>query len=292
MTLSPPPVGVGKILIFIAVVFVLGRIFSVNERSMPYPIRRTIGILIFSGLVAGVITLFIEDTNYIRYALAGYYLIGAVCLVGLLFGFKFVKPFYLVHDLVCGHIIFIPLFLFGALQLPGMIQTWLLYHNALSQDVVVSDILRYARKTQESGSGENTEDLMEQMTELRKVVQKQEEILVSAGLSTRSGYPSTPTTSGYAMSSYPTLPSGPDPVVRSADKMPARGSYGRAVSMTGLDLWRQMALGDVDEPSVPPPPPPARPLYQEGVGTGTMAPNPAAASSGFSFTQPDTMPPR
>lgn len=309
ITLSQPAIGVGNVLIFIAVVFVLGRIFSMNERTMPYPIRRTIGILIFSGLVAGVVTLFIEDTNYIRYALASYYFLGAACLIGLLFGFKFVKPFYMVHDLVCGHIIFTPLFLLGALQLPGMIQTWLLYHNALSQDVVVSDILRYARKNQESGAGESAEDLMEQLTELKKLVQKQEDILVTAGLSTKSGHPSMATmplgSYGYAMPSYPGPPSGSDPAGRTSDKVPARASYGRAVSMTGLDVWRQMALGDTDETSAtalptappPPPPPPSRPFYQEGVGTGTVMPIRSASASSssssvFSFTQPDAMPPR
>ena len=283
--LSQPVIRIGNILIFIGVVFVLGRLFSMNERTMPYPIRRTIGIIIFSGMVAGVLTLFIEDTNYIRYALAGYYFLGAVCLIGLLFGFRFVKSFYLVHDLVCGHIIFLPLFLFGALQLPGMIQTWLLYHNALSQDVVVSDILRYARKTQESGSGESNEDMMEQITELRKIVQKQEEALRTAGLSSASmSFAST------GVLAQPIAPAGVDSTVRT-DKVPTR-PYSRAVSMTGLDVWRQMALGDVDDT-----PPPARPAVhlQEGVGTGTitnLGPASYSTSGGFSFTQPDTMPPR
>jgi callose synthase len=49
----------------------------------------------------------------------------------------------------------------------------LLYHNALSTDVVVSDILRYARKTQELGSGgAGNEDLVEQIADLKKIVQK------------------------------------------------------------------------------------------------------------------------
>merc|ERR1712238_157171 len=114
----------------------------------------------------------------------GYYGIGAVCQLGLLFGMKFVKNFYFVHDLVCGHIIFIPLFILAILQVPHRIQTWLLYQNALSSDVVVSNILRYARKSQESGgTSAPNEDLVEQIAELRKVVQKQEQTIENLGSS-------------------------------------------------------------------------------------------------------------
>jgi len=289
MTLHKPTIGVRDVLIFIAVMVVLGRLFNMKSRSMPYPVRRTIGIVIFSGTIAGVITLFIEDTNYIRYALAGYYFVGAVCLIGLLCGFnKFVKPFYLIHDLVCGHVIFIPLFILGALQLPGLIQTWLLYHNALSADVVVSDILRYARKTQESGSGgsENQEDLMEQISELRKVVAKQEEVMRTVGLLNGDNPAGAGASPSFLTSATGIVPSsGPEPVIRS--NLEDRG-YGRAVSMTGLDLWSHMALGDVSTDDARQGAPSVTPSQE--VGTGTMIP--PSSGGGFQFTQPDTMPPR
>lgn len=48
---------------------------------------------------------------------------------------------YRVHDYVVGHILFIPLFILSALQIPNMIQTWLLYHNALSSDLRVEELL-------------------------------------------------------------------------------------------------------------------------------------------------------
>ena len=152
------------------------------EHMMPYPVRRTIGILIGIGLMVSCSTIFIEDSNFVRYGLAAYYGIGAMCQLGLLFGSKFVKNFYFVHDIVCGHIIFIPLFILAILQIPHHIQTWLLYHNALSSDVVVSNILRYARKSQESGgTAPPNEDLVEQISELRKLVQKQEQMIESLG---------------------------------------------------------------------------------------------------------------
>jgi hypothetical protein len=60
--------------------------------------------------------LFVEDTNYYRYDLAGYYISGAFCLLGLLIGVKAVKVPYLLHDVVCVHIIFVSLFILGGLQ--------------------------------------------------------------------------------------------------------------------------------------------------------------------------------
>jgi len=281
ISLSIPLIGVGNLLIILLSLLIIGRIFSANQRSMPYPIRRTVGILIFVGMVAGVITLIIEDLNYLRYALAAYYGIGALCMLGLLGGFKFVKFFYFIHDIVCAHIIFVPLFFLAALQLPGHIQTWLLYHNALSTNVVVSDILRYARKTKESGgSGENTEDLVEQVAELRKLVQKQEQILVGAGLGAASDTISVTEQLGVS-GSIPAPES-----VGGRGQIAGGRTYGRAISMSGMDVWGDMALGDIGD------------LNKSQLGaTSTSASQPLttvipASAQGFSFSQPDTMPPR
>jgi len=281
ITLSNPLIRVGNLLIILLSLLVIGRIFSANERSMPYPIRRTVGILIFVGLFAGVVTLVIEDLNYFRYALAGYYVVGAVCLLGLLGGFKFVKFFYFIHDIVCAHIIFVPLFFLAALHLPGHIQTWLLYHNALSTNVVVSDILRYARKTKESGgSAENTEDLVEQVAELRKIVQKQEQILTSAGLASVSDATSV---SDQVEAPLDSQADGATNVSR-AQSTGGRG-YGRAISMSGMDVWGDMALGDIGDLGKGQAGTPA-------TGSQAMPAVTPANAQGFSFSQPDTMPPR
>jgi callose synthase len=278
--LDAPTIKIGQVLIFIFALLIIGRLFSSRERSLPYPVRRTIGILLFSGLVAGLITLFVEDTNYIRFSVASYYYAGAICNIGLLWGYKFVKPFYLVHDVVCGHIIFIPLFILAALQLPGLIQTWLLYHNALSTDVVVSDILRYARKSQESGThGESNEELTEQLQDLRKLVQKQEQILLQAGIITNNG---STYNSGHASVNQPAIAAIPPPPQSSGD---GPRPYGRAISMSGMDVWRDMALGDVQATDIP------NGIAEIGTGTMTM-PTSRPAPQGFSFTQPDAMPPR
>jgi callose synthase len=273
-TLSKPVVGVGKILLFISILFGLGRIFTANERSIAYPVRRTIGILLFSGIVIGIVAIFVEDTNCIRYSLSAYYFIGALCMIGLLNGYKIVKHFYFIHDLVCGHVIFIPLLFLAALQLPRHVQTWLLYHNALSSDVVVSDILRYARKSQESGgSGEKTEDLVEQVAELRKLVQKQEQMLVSSGLSEGPSAASLQV----AEASRHVVGSQSSLKIHSEEKKPG---YGRALSMSGIDVWTDMALGDGASAS-----------FSQST-QDVFFDIPQTQSKGFSFTQPDVMPPR
>jgi callose synthase len=273
ISLSTPVISVGNVLLFLVALLLLSRLFSANERSMPYPVRRTIGIMIFIGVAAGTITLYIEDMNYLRYTVAAYYGVGAISMIGLLFGFKFAKFFYCIHDLVCGHIIFIPLFILAALQLPSHIQNFLLYHNALSANVVVSDILRYARKTQESGSGgEANEDLVEQVAELRKVVQKQEELLAHAGLSVGS-----PSMMG------PMTGAADQPVMGGRSEPTGGRAYGRAISMSGIDVWGDMALGDMGEAM-------ARETTSSRM---THAPGSSHSSAqGFSFSQPDTMPPR
>jgi callose synthase len=282
--LNKPVIGVGSIIIFILVLVIFGRLFSSRERTVPYPIRRTIGIVLFLGIVAGIVTLVIEDTNYIRFALAGYYALGALAQCGLLFGVKAVKHLYFVHDIVCGHVIFFPLFISAALQLPGLIQTWLLYHNALSTDVVVSDILRYARKSQESGGGgEMNEDIVEQISELKKLVQRQEQALANAGL-LRADRAMMPSVSSNSVADL-LVSSGNEPQMRNlSSSMPPN----RAFSMSGLDLWSNMALGDVQTEDLHPPS-----MVGQDAGTATMSTSRLSTSmDGFSFAQPDVMPPR
>ena len=274
-TLDQPLFSVRNLATVVVCLFVLSRLFSAKERVLPYPVRRTIGILIFSGLLGGIVILFAEDSNYIRYALAGYYAAGALAMIGLISGVRGVKFIYLIHDIVCAHLIFIPLFVLAALQLPGLIQTWLLYHNALSTDVVVSDILRYARRSQESGSGgEDGEDLAEQVAELRKVVARQEQILINAGL---AGIESLATpTGGFSVNA-----SSPEPVVRPPP--PPANTFSRAYSMSGMDVWGSMAIGDVSHAEE------TRQFTQE---SASQIPLQTTQAQGFSFTQPDTMPPR
>ena len=234
-TLSQPTVPVNFVVAAIIILFALWWLLSMVEHMMPYPVRRTIGILIGIGLMVSCTTVFIEDSNFIRYGLAAYYGIGALSLLGLLFGFKGVKHFYFVHDLVCGHIILIPLLFLSILQIPNHIQTWLLYHNALSSDVVVSNILRYARKSQESGGAPN-EDLVEQIAELRKLVQKQEQMIEtigSTGLKSATRIKQNPSTD--AIASLIKAPSKDALNIQTSVGGYARPGMGRTLSASTLD---------------------------------------------------------
>merc|ERR1712087_98170 len=93
-TLNQPKVGVSFVVVAIVLLFSMWWLLGSVEHMMPYPVRRTIGILIAVGLMASCTTALVEDSNFIRYGLAAYYAIGAMCQLGLLFGSKFVKNFY------------------------------------------------------------------------------------------------------------------------------------------------------------------------------------------------------
>lgn len=279
MSLTTHTLRANDVLIILACLVVLSRIVSANQSMLPYPVRRTLGILVAVGIVIATASLFILDSNYLRYALAGYYGIGAICILGLLYGFKFVKGFFCIHDIVCAHIIFVPLFVLAAFQLPSMIQTWLLYHNALSTNVVVSDILKYARKSKDSGgSGEQVnEDLLEQVNELKKVVQRQGQMIESMGLSPQAGDVSV------AMSTEASvMETAPRPSSTTNTTMNRRNEFLRAKSMSGMELWGEMALGDVasqgDAFAAQVSPPKNR--MQQTMGDFQFSPH------------PDTMPPR
>lgn len=284
MTINKPMIPVSFVVAAIVVFFVLWWLLSMVEHLMPYPVRRTIGIVIGIGLMTTITTIFIEDSNCIRYGLAAYYAIGAMCQLGLLAGSKFVKTFYFVHDLVCGHIIFIPLFLLAILQIPHHIQTWLLYQNALSSDVVVSNILRYARKSQESGgTTAPNEDLVEQISELRKLLYKQEQMIESMGGGSslglnRSNASTDAITKLIGQQSQEPMQIQPNVYARQTMTGPV-GMGGRTYSASTLDVWGDMAMGDD-----------AQSGYQV-----TPLQVPSHSSTGardFTFTQPTDMPPR
>jgi len=275
ISLSNPLLPARDLLIILACLFVLSRIVSAHEHSMSYPVRRTLGILMAVGIVAVIGSIFIENKNYLRYALAGYYGAGGVCMLGLLSGFKFVKSFYFIHDIVCAHIIFIPLFVAAALQLPSILQTWLLYHNALSTNVVVSDILKYARKSKDSGgAGEANQDLLDQVNELKKVVHKQEMLLESMNIASQSGL-SVPAQAA-------TVEQIPQRPKSATNASVPREQFMRAKSMSGMEVWGEMALGEVG-------------LQDDSFAAQISRPTQPSrqATDDFHFSpHPDTMPPR
>ncbi len=294
-TLKKPWINVSFLVVLIVILLAMSAAYRSAGGNLPYAARQTVGIMIFLGTTLGVLILFLEDSDAIRYSVAAYYGIGALCQLGLLFGVKWVKGFYYVHDLLCGHIIFVGLFILAVLQLPHMLQTWLLYNNALSTDVVVSDILRYAQKNQKSNAPDQ-EDLLEQIAELKKQLQNQEQFLMARG-STNAGES--------AMSTFKALkrnestdaiaelvsPQSEDEVLQISRPAAVTGQSmggmgGRAVSMSGLDVWGPMTMGsqptDGSDNGFS--------SYQQSgfQPTGQQA----SSDQGFTFSQPDQMPPR
>lgn len=283
LTLHRPFVSVAGLAGAILLLCVLGALFKSTQGRLPYAVRQTLGIMIFLGIVGATFILFLEDSDAIRYSMAGYYFIGALCQVGLVAGVKVVKNLYFIHDLVCGHIIFIPLFIMAGLQLPHHIQTWLLYHNALSADVVVSDILRYAQKSQKSG-GDDDEDLIDQVAELRKLVQKQEEMLSNAGLMNgqSAAYKRNESTDAFAELVSPSTTD--DAIEIQQPKKPGNRFGNRALSMTGLDVWGPMSIGDVDDGN--------RGGAESSYPARDYSSQPGPKGDDFKFRQPNKMPPR
>mgnify|MGYP005680216051 CR=1 FL=1 len=85
-----------------------------------------------------------------------------------------VQIVYKMHDYVVGMFLFVVLGILSVLQIKYL-QTWLLYHNALSAGVAIEDVLKYARKTKERGTiASDTQDVVEQ---LKKQLAEQDKLL-------------------------------------------------------------------------------------------------------------------
>jgi len=271
-TLHKPWLSIRNVISVIGGLVVISILYRSNHTFLPYAVRRTIGIICTVGLMAGILILFLEDSNFVRYSMAAYYGVGALCQLGLLAGIKSTKHFYFIHDMVCGHVIFFFLFIFGALQFVHYIQTWLLYHNALSSDVVVGNILRYARKNQQAGSAEGEDDLAGQVAELKKIVQKQEEMIQATGVVNTSSLGNrSSSTDAIAKLVTPNPSNGGLGIIPS---IPARGRERMHQSMTGMDVWGSIAA--IDDKN----------------GAGKQSNDERKSQSDFDFVSPVIMPPR
>jgi len=275
-TLHKPWLSISRVISLIGGLLVISILYRSNHSFMPYAVRRTIGIICTVGLWAGILILFLEDSNFVRYSMAAYYGVGALCQLGLLAGIKSTKHFYFIHDMLCGHVIFFFLFIFGALQFMHYIQTWLLYHNALSSDVVVGNILRYARKNQQAGNAEIEEDLPGQIAELRKTVQKQEALLVATGVASNSSTFGTRSSSTDAFSRLVTPENNAE--LEIIPSLPTKGKQRMHQSMTGMDVWGSMAI--IDDKNA------AENQSERGNKGGRQS------KSDFDFVSPVIMPPR
>ncbi|TFJ83846.1 hypothetical protein NSK_004943 [Nannochloropsis salina CCMP1776] len=122
---------------------------------LPYCCTRPTNIVIGMGIVF-LVALIIIHSETIKFFVALYYLGAWMTVVLSVLGFREqAKIFHWIHDWVLAVVLIIPIFLCTILQFPRHIQTWLLYHNALSQGVVISDLIRHAQNSREMS---NTDD--------------------------------------------------------------------------------------------------------------------------------------
>ena len=134
-----------------------------------YALSRTLELISIFFLVTFMIVLIIVHKTYILLFVATY-LLGSGVSYLILLAFKnppFISNLYKHHDYLVGHIVFGILFILSAVKLPSLIQTWLLFHNALDSGVAMDELLRHhatmRRKRQQQD--EDTEDEEEEEKE-------------------------------------------------------------------------------------------------------------------------------
>ena len=143
------------------------------ERTISYAVRRFTKLFVSTSIFATMIYLICTHPLYIKYAVAIYYLLSAMSFLLLLKGVPGIIQVYKVHDYIVGHTIFALLGIMSLVQI-GYLQTWLLYHNALSSGVVIDDLLKYTRKSKEKAVDEENviNDLRSQVTKQEKMIQQ------------------------------------------------------------------------------------------------------------------------
>lgn len=141
-------VKVGQVLVLYVLFFFGNWCISKLEKTLSYGMRRFASLLLSSVVIVVTVYLFATHLAYVRYTIAIYYFGASLTFLGLVTGLVPVQFVYKIHDYIVGHVIFLILGITTVLQL-GHVQTWLLYHNALSSGVVVDDILKYATRTKE-----------------------------------------------------------------------------------------------------------------------------------------------
>ncbi|KAG7393602.1 hypothetical protein PHYPSEUDO_007439 [Phytophthora pseudosyringae] len=134
---------------------------------------RFLKLLLVLVLGAGLILAFVFVDGMWQCLLSMGYLAAAVgCWALVLLGSnsRFVGTLYFVHDAVLGLVSLSLILLLAALYVPGKIQTWLLYNNALSRGVVIEDILRA-----NSSNDDRDDDLSVQ--QMRSIIVEQQRFI-------------------------------------------------------------------------------------------------------------------
>ncbi|CAH0477376.1 unnamed protein product [Peronospora belbahrii] len=134
---------------------------------------RFLKLILMLVLVSGLILAFCYVDGMWQCLLSMGYLAAAVGCWALVFigtNSRFVGTLYFVHDAVLGLVSLTVIMLLAAFYVPGKIQTWLLYNNALSRGVVIEDILR-----SNSSNDDRDDDLSVQ--QMRSIIVEQQRFI-------------------------------------------------------------------------------------------------------------------
>lgn len=144
------------LLVLAALIFgpskLLERIY--RARNVSYFFRRSISLVWMTVCGIWLMALLVQHPRHLLSLVAMYYLGGAFCFLGLLLGYAESETllwFYFLHDFIVGHFLFALLAVFSFASI-HQLQTWLLYHNALSQKVEMDNILQRVRRIHERTS--------------------------------------------------------------------------------------------------------------------------------------------
>uniref|UniRef100_M4BI64 1,3-beta-glucan synthase n=1 Tax=Hyaloperonospora arabidopsidis (strain Emoy2) TaxID=559515 RepID=M4BI64_HYAAE len=149
-------------------------VFFTSSRSFGESgLVRFLKLILMLVLALGFILAFVYVDGMWQCFLSMGYLAAAVGCWALMFAgtnSRFVGTLYFVHDAVLGLVSLSLIVLLAALYVPGKIQTWLLYNNALSRGVVIEDILRA-----NSSNDDRDDDLSVQ--QMRSVIIEQQRFI-------------------------------------------------------------------------------------------------------------------
>ena len=92
------------------------------ERSLSYAVRRFMSFLLSTAVLITIIYLFATHLQYVRYTVAIYYLLSAVCFLLLMSGVKSVSIMYKIHDYIVCYILFLVIGILAVLKV--IISLW------------------------------------------------------------------------------------------------------------------------------------------------------------------------
>ena len=250
--INKPWIPMNLVMWAMSILFIAAWLFSHVSSNLSYGLVRGVNILLSVGIFVCVVVAFVEDTNYIRYSISSYYFVASLAQIWLLFGhLKYVKAIYRAHDFFVGHFMFFFLFVAAGMQFPNQVQTWLLYHNALSADVVVEDILKYSRRSQDrsGGDADSKEELEETVADLKKMLYQQQRLLTQVLGSSSIAAPMVRNESTDAIAAIVSDKGGTESTAVLSSLREGRSE--RIQSMTNLNIWSEIATGSPAHAVIP-----------------------------------------